>query len=217
MFNYAILALNLGNILLIIKTFPLLLTILLSLCLFFRDLKDLTTFMKNNIIFLDYNYLMFKNRTFTRMFFVQYLYSNYFNNINEINEKGIENILNGDLDYEDLLSSITTEDESFQIDEKFLKFLYKSTKSNIKIVLEFIQKHNKRENNVDIIIKVLLIAAVNEMIFHHSSIVISEYLKISDFLETNSVFINGVLDSIAKDPIFPKKDSQESKESNINS
>ena len=59
------------------------------------------------------------------------------------------------------------------------------------------------ENKVDIIMKLLIMAAVYELMFMHRipiKVVISEYLKVSDFFVEvpQKSFLNAILDKISK-------------------
>lgn len=130
---------------------------------------------------------MFKNRRASRIIFVEYLFSNIFSN-NSLKE--IINILKNE------------EEEDIIYNEDFLKELYNNFNKNKDQILDLINIYNNRQENIDKIVVAILQAAVSEMFINQAKVVISEYLKIADLLDVNSAFINGVLNSVAKDKII---------------
>ena len=64
-------------------------------------------------------------------------------------------------------------------------------------------KNDINENKTEIILKLMIMAAIYEFMFKHKTptkVIISEYLKVSDFFleEGKKSFLNAILDKISK-------------------
>ena len=90
--------------------------------------------------------------------------------------------------------------------KKFIKDVVNGTIERKDLIQDFMNKELKdsiNENKTDIILKLLIIAATFEFMFMHKTpikVVISEYLKISDFFveDSQKSFLNAILDKISK-------------------
>ena len=90
--------------------------------------------------------------------------------------------------------------------KKFIKDVVNGSIERNDLIEEFIDKELKQEinkNKTALIMKLMIIAAIYEFMFMHKTpvkVVISEYLKVSDFfVETSKKnFLNAVLDKVSK-------------------
>jgi len=90
--------------------------------------------------------------------------------------------------------------------KKFIKDVVFGTMERNEIINELIDKELKNdvnENKTEIIIKIILKAAVYEFMFMHKTpikVIISEYLKVSEFfIDSSKVsYLNAILDKISK-------------------
>ena len=90
--------------------------------------------------------------------------------------------------------------------KKFIKDVVHGTierKELIQKVMDSELKDDINENKTEIIIKLMIMAAIYELMFMHNTpvkVVISEYLKVSDFFvkESQKSFLNAILDKISK-------------------
>ena len=90
--------------------------------------------------------------------------------------------------------------------KKFIKDVVNGTIERKELIQDFINdklKNDINENKTEIIIKLMLMAAIYEFMFMHKTpvkVVISEYLKVSDFFVDTSQksFLNAILDKISK-------------------
>ena len=90
--------------------------------------------------------------------------------------------------------------------KKFIKDVVNGTIERKYLIQNLIDKELKNdvnENKTEIIIKLLLMAAIYEFMFMHKTpikVVIAEYLKVSDFFikESQKNYLNAILDKIAK-------------------
>ena len=116
-----------------------------------------------------------------RVVVIQKLYGYYFNKDTKISypkhryKKFIKDVVNGTIERKDLIQNL--------IDKEL--------------------KNDVNENKTEIIIKLLLMAAIYEFMFMHKTpikVVIAEYLKVSDFFikESQKNYLNSILDKIAK-------------------
>ena len=116
-----------------------------------------------------------------RIIIIQKLYSYYLNHDAEIifpkhrYKKFIKDVVNGTIERKDLIESL--------IDEKL--------------------KENINNNKTELMVKLLIMAATYEFMFMHKTpikVVITEYLKVSDFFVDNAKksFLNAILDKISK-------------------
>ena len=116
-----------------------------------------------------------------RVVVIQKLYGYYFNKDTKINypkhryKKFIKDVVNGTIERKDLIQNL--------IDKEL--------------------KNDVNENKTEIIIKLLLMAAIYEFMFMHKTpikVVIAEYLKVSDFFikESQKNYLNAILDKISK-------------------
>lgn len=126
---------------------------------------------------------MIKNRRASRVIFVEFLFSNLFT---ETTLKEME-------------ATLKLEDPDYYLNEPFLKILEDSFNKNNDQIYTLIEIYNNRQDNIDLIIYAILVAATAEMFCNDGKLVISEYLKIGDIFEVNSAFLNGVLDKIYED------------------
>ena len=90
--------------------------------------------------------------------------------------------------------------------KKFIKDVVSGTIERNDIIEELIMKELKddvNENKTEFLIKLMVKAAIYEFMFMHKTpvnVVISEYLKVSDFFfsESQKKFLNVILDKISK-------------------
>ena len=89
---------------------------------------------------------------------------------------------------------------------KFIKDVVNGTIERKELIQDFIDKElkdNINEYKTELIIKLMIMAAIYEFMFMHKTpvkVVISEYLKVSDFFvkESQKSFLNAILDKISK-------------------
>ena len=89
---------------------------------------------------------------------------------------------------------------------KFIKKIVKGTIERYDLIQEFINKKLKNDintNKTELIMKLMIMAAIYEFMFMHKTpvkVVISEYLKVSDYFvqESQKSFLNAILDKVAK-------------------
>ena len=89
---------------------------------------------------------------------------------------------------------------------KFIKDVVNGTIERKELIQDFIDKElkdNINEYKTELIIKLMIMAAIYEFMFMHKTplkVVISEYLKVSDFFVENSQrsFLNAILDKASK-------------------
>jgi N utilization substance protein B len=116
-----------------------------------------------------------------RVIIIQKLYGNQLNKDSEITfpkhryKKFIKDIVYGTIERKDLIQSV--------IDEKL--------KDNINV------------NKTEIVVKLMILAAIYEFMFMHKTpikVVITEYLKVADFFvdEKQKSFLNAILDKASK-------------------
>ena len=90
--------------------------------------------------------------------------------------------------------------------KKFIKDVVNGTIERKELIQSLIQKELKEDINVnktELIIKLMIEAAIYEFMYMHKTpvkVVISEYLKVSDFFVDSSQkkFLNAILDKISK-------------------
>ena len=90
--------------------------------------------------------------------------------------------------------------------KKFIKDVVKGTIERKELIQELIDNELKsdiNENKTELIIKLMIMAAIYEFMFKHKTpvkVVISEYLKVSDFFVESSQkgFLNAILDKASK-------------------
>ena len=90
--------------------------------------------------------------------------------------------------------------------KKFIKDVVKGTIERKELIQNFIDeklKENININKTDLIVKLMIMAAIYEFMFMHKipvKVVISEYLKVSDFFVKTSqkAFLNAILDKASK-------------------
>ena len=122
-----------------------------------------------------------KDRQNTRVIVIQKLYEHHLNQDSEIifpkhrYKKFIKDVVNGTIERKELIQSL--------IDEKL--------------------KKNINDNKTELVIKLMIMAAIYEFMFMHKipvKVVISEYLKVSEFFvnEKQKKFLNAVLDKASK-------------------
>lgn len=90
--------------------------------------------------------------------------------------------------------------------KKFIKDVVFGTIERKDLIQDLIDKELKNdinENKTEIILKLMIMAAIYEFMFKHKTptkVIISEYLKVSDFFleEGKKSFLNAILDKISK-------------------
>ena len=90
--------------------------------------------------------------------------------------------------------------------KKFIKDIVKGTIERKDLIQDTIDKELKNdinENKTDLMIKLMIMAATYEFLYMHKTpikVVISEYLKVSDFFSEQSQksFLNAILDKLSK-------------------
>ena len=90
--------------------------------------------------------------------------------------------------------------------KKFIKDVVNGTIERKELIQDLINKELKddiNENKTELMIKLMIMAAIYEFMFMHKTpvkVVISEYLKVSDFFIESSQkgFLNAILDKVSK-------------------
>ena len=90
--------------------------------------------------------------------------------------------------------------------KKFIKDVVNGTIERKELIQNLMDKELKtdiNENKTELIIKLMIMAAIYEFMFMHKTpikVIISEYLKVSDFfIETSQKgFLNAILDKVSK-------------------
>ena len=90
--------------------------------------------------------------------------------------------------------------------KKFIKDVVYGTIERIDLIQDFITKELKddiNENKTELMLKLMIMAAVYEFMFMHKTpvkVVITEYLKVSDFFieASKKNFLNAILDKVSK-------------------
>ena len=90
--------------------------------------------------------------------------------------------------------------------KKFIKDVVNGTIERKELIQNLIDKELKKdinENKTELMIKLMIMAAIYEFMFMHKTpvkVVISEYLKISDFFvgDSQKSFLNAIMDKISK-------------------
>ena len=90
--------------------------------------------------------------------------------------------------------------------KKFIKDVVKGTIERKELIQTFMNSELKddiNENKTELMIKLMIMAALYEFMFMHKTpvkVVISEYLKVSDFFVESSQksFLNAILDKLSK-------------------
>ena len=90
--------------------------------------------------------------------------------------------------------------------KKFIKDVVNGTIERKELIHDLMDKelsHDINKNKTELIIKLMIEAAIYEFMFMHKTpikVVISEYLKVSDFFieDPQKSFLNAILDKIAK-------------------
>ena len=90
--------------------------------------------------------------------------------------------------------------------KKFIKDVVNGTIERKELIQDLMNRELKddiNENKTELIIKLMIMAAIYEFMFMHKTpvkVVISEYLKVSDFFVESSQkgFLNAILDKISK-------------------
>ena len=90
--------------------------------------------------------------------------------------------------------------------KKFIKDVVNGTIERKELIQNFMDKElneDINENKTELMIKLMIMAAIYEFMFMHKTpikVVISEYLKVSDFFVENSQrsFLNAILDKVSK-------------------
>ena len=90
--------------------------------------------------------------------------------------------------------------------KKFIKDVVVGTIERKELIQNFMDKELKEdinENKTELMIKLMIMAAIYEFMFMHKTpikVVISEYLKVSDFFveRAQKSFLNAILDKVSK-------------------
>ena len=90
--------------------------------------------------------------------------------------------------------------------KKFIKDVVKGTIERKELIQNLMDKELKadiNENKTELIIKLMIMAAIYEFMFMHKTpvkVVISEYLKVSDFFVevSQKSFLNAILEKVSK-------------------
>ena len=90
--------------------------------------------------------------------------------------------------------------------KKFIKDVVNGTIERKELIQDLIDKKLKKdinENKTELIIKLMIMAAIYEFMFMHKTpikVIISEYLKVSDFFVEGGQksFLNAILDKVSK-------------------
>ena len=90
--------------------------------------------------------------------------------------------------------------------KKFIKDVVVGTIERNELIQDFLDKklkENINENRTELIVKLMIMAAIYEFMFMHKTpikVIISEYLKVSDFFVEGSQknFLNAILDKASK-------------------
>ena len=90
--------------------------------------------------------------------------------------------------------------------KKFIKDIVKGTIERKELIQNLMNKELKNdinENKTELIIKLMIMAAIYEFMFMHKTpikVVISEYLKVADFFveESQKGFLNAILEKASK-------------------
>ena len=90
--------------------------------------------------------------------------------------------------------------------KKFIKDVVKGTIERKELIQDLMKKELKddiNENKTELMVKLMIMAAIYEFMFMHKTpvkVVISEYLKVSDFFVESSQksFLNAVLDKVSR-------------------
>ena len=90
--------------------------------------------------------------------------------------------------------------------KKFIKDVVNGTIERKELIQNLMDKELKNdinENKTELMIKLMIMAAIYEFMFMHKTpvkVVITEYLKVADFFvkETQKGFLNAILDKISK-------------------
>ena len=90
--------------------------------------------------------------------------------------------------------------------KKFIKDVVNGTIERKELIQNLIDKELKEdinENKTELMIKLMIMAAIYELMFIHKTpvkVVISEYLKVSDFFveDPQKGFLNAILDKVSK-------------------
>tara|TARA_Y100000590_G_scaffold78996_1_gene87782 strand:+ start:3698 stop:4099 length:402 start_codon:yes stop_codon:yes gene_type:complete len=116
-----------------------------------------------------------------RVIVIQKLYSNFFNKESEIifpkhrYKTFIKNVVNGTIERKELIQGL--------IDKEL--------------------KDDINDNKTELIVKLMIMAAIYEFMYMHKTpikVIISEYLKVSDYFVQDSKknFLNAILDKVSK-------------------
>ena len=90
--------------------------------------------------------------------------------------------------------------------KKFIKDVVNGTIERKELIQDFIDKELKNSINVnktELMVRLMIMAAIYEFMFMHKipiKVVISEYLKVSDFfvVDSQKSFLNAILDKLSK-------------------
>ena len=90
--------------------------------------------------------------------------------------------------------------------KKFIKDVVNGTIERKELILDLMERELKNdinENKTELIIKLMIMAAIYEFMFMHKTpikVIISEYLKVSNFFTEDSQknYLNAILDKVSK-------------------
>ena len=90
--------------------------------------------------------------------------------------------------------------------KKFIKDIVSGTIERMELIEDMIKKEMRNdinENKTEILLKLMIMAAIYEFMYMHkipTKVIITEYLKVSDFFveESKKSFLNAILDKASK-------------------
>ena len=90
--------------------------------------------------------------------------------------------------------------------KKFIKDVVCGTIERKELIQDLIKndlKDDINENKTELIVKIMIMAAIYEFMFMHKNpvkVIISEYIKVADFFveNTQKAFLNAILDKVSK-------------------
>ena len=90
--------------------------------------------------------------------------------------------------------------------KKFIKDIVSGTIERMELIEDMIKnemRNDINENKTEILLKLMIMAAIYEFMYMHkipTKVIITEYLKVSDFFveESKKSFLNAILDKVSK-------------------
>lgn len=126
--------------------------------------------------------------TITRFLLIEYVHSSLFHKLTN---------------FEDMISHLKENDIDVNYDIQAFEKIWNVFIEKQEEIKKLIEENNSQKNNLDSITKSILMIGVTELYRKIDvPIIIKEMLKISDFFQVNSSFINAVLYNIHKKHFF---------------